>query len=479
MNAADRQAAAPFLQGSFRKFSLDEIFGVLTLSRQTFGMHFSDADREVGAITVKAGQVIGAEDFRSRTEGADALQALVGDPGTGFTVTMLPRNSPELRAGAVIGRLGELIPQTDGEDPNEARAPPAETARAAPDDAGWDEPVIGGAEPELPALADTDGETGDVQPDSAPPGEPSVAAEEVILHGDISDASFEEMLEVLQLSEQSLVVSFMRGGAEIGTLTVMSERVLAATAGALRGIEAFRRLYADHGETFEVRRAAGESPSEALGSVAELLADGQQRLAFVDPTSVPQGRRSLFMRGKLSDFPLDLIIASLDLSRQPMELVLRRDEEILHSVQLKAGRIAAVDGASGEGVDEALAAIRTDPGADFLVYRCSATIDGPPVAPLTALISEGDSPAAPELPGRDATAAEMADARERLSQTANAVARLLVDLEDAHDGAIREIRDTLAELAPRRREDTLLWTLLALQTVCLTVTLGLLALTIL
>ena len=494
MNVADRQTVpvTPFLQGSFRAFSLDEIFGVLALSRQTFGMRFSDADREVGAITVKAGQVIGAEDYRSRAEGADALKALVGNPGTGFAVIMLPRNSPEVRADAVIARLGEVIPQRDDGDPDAAQAPPAGSAPAAPDEATRDEQAgedmdpefraladIESVERELPALADIDGETGDVRPDPAPPDEVSAAPDEVILHGNVTDASFEEILEVLQLSEQPLVVSFMRGGAEIGTLSVMSEQVLAATAGALRGIEAFRRLYADHGEAFEVRRASGGAASQALGSVTELLAEGEQRLPFVDPTSAPQRERSLFMQGKLSDFPLDFIIGSLDLSRQSMELELRRDEKILHRVQLKAGRIAAVNGTSGDGVDAALAAIRADPGDEFLIYRCPGTIDEPAVAPLAALVSESGPPAAQELPDRDRDPARMADERELLSQTATAVSRLLVDLEDAHNGAIGEIRNALTEFAPRRRDRALLWALLALQSVCLTVTIALLALTVL
>ena len=274
MNAGERQAASmtPFLRGSFRTFPLDEILGVLALGRQTLGMRFLDGDRELGAIAVKAGRVIGAQDYRSRTEGADALQALAGDPGTAFALIVLPRNGPEVPEDAAIGRLGELIPGTD---------------EGQPDAATGAEPVFDSVEPEPPISAVPDGKTGDAQPGPAPPGEASAGANEVILHGNVSDSGLAEMLEVLQFNEQPLAVSFMREGAGIGTLTVKSGQVLAATAGDAQGIEAFRRLYPARGDTFEVRRATGGSSSEALGSVTELLDRGERRLPPVAPSAAP------------------------------------------------------------------------------------------------------------------------------------------------------------------------------------------------
>ena len=50
----------PFLRGAFQTFPLAEVFAVLGLSRQLFAVRFSDTDREVGTIAVKAGRVIGA-----------------------------------------------------------------------------------------------------------------------------------------------------------------------------------------------------------------------------------------------------------------------------------------------------------------------------------------------------------------------------------------------------------------------------------
>lgn len=483
MSAGDRQAAAPFLRGSFQTYPLAEIFGVLALSRQLFGVHFSDSEKEVGAIAVKAGQVIAARDHRTQTEGADALEALIGDPGAGFSVVMLPQDAPGVPAGPAIGRLAELIPETDGDE-----AEPA--AEAAPDlSPDRDAPVA--AEPQPPPAAgepsqlsepDDTGDTGEPD-DTGDTGAPAGAGE-VILHGNVSDSSFAEILEVLQLSEPALVVSFLRDGATVGTLTVKSEQVLAAAAGSLRGMAAFEGLYADHGETFEVRRTRLDDPVEPLGGVTELLAGLGRPLP--PPPVASSGERSLFMRGRLSDFPLEHLIGSLDLSRQSIELELLRGGKPLHRVQIKSGRIAAAESVSADGIDAALAAIRKDPGDEFFVYRCNEPVGGPPFSSLSVLVAETDGVAgraaerpgpvdAPAPPSPDPALAEMAQALQALSGTVNSVAELAAGLGQAQETASAELQSALAALRPGRRERVLLWSILGVQIGCLAVTLGVLA----
>ena len=467
MNLGAQQfaATAPFLWGSFTTFSLAEIFGVLALSRQLVAMRFSDEDKDVGAIAVKAGQVIGAEDFRTQTRGADALKALIYDPGTAFAVVMLPRSAPELDTAPVIGKLAALLPEVASqreaaeETPKAAPTPEAANDLDSLEEAFDSEQgqssaptVTSGEAPRAPGAGETD-QPGPAQPDASPP-----PAGDVVLRGNVSDASFDEILEVLQLGDQSLVISFMRGDSRVGTLNLLSEQVLAATYGSLRGIEAFRELSADHGETFEVRRATAVDATESLGSVTELLTGAQpapQPAPHPVPDSPPdvsQNERPVFMQGLLSDFPLDLLIGSLDLSRQPIELVLRRGETTLHRVQIKAGRITAVLSTAGQGADAALAAIRNDPGDEFVVYRCPELAGGPPVATLQALVSE-TGPVRIPAPAAQSPAAP-------------------AGLETA----IEEIRAALATLAPRRSGRALLWVVLALQILCLIATGGLLAL---
>ena len=477
----------PFLWGTFKTFPLADIFGVLALSRQFVRLRFSDEEKEVGAIAVKAGQVIGAEDFRTQARGADALKGLITDPGTAFAVVKLPGSALETQATAVIGRLAELLPKT-GRGPGTVEgsveeAPIAEPIPVEAYDSVSIEDILDAAETQVAAPIGEPGgrrpepgggpESAPIQPSS--PSAPSSHAGEVILRGDVSDVSFDEILGVLQLNQQHLLISFIRGGSQIGTLNLMSEQVLAAGAGSLRGIEAFRLLYADHGETFEVRRLAAPDPTETLGAVSELLADARQA-HLPSPTSLSstaEGERSLFMEGRLSDFSLELLLSSLDLCRQPIELVLRRKENILHRVLIKSGRITAAASASGEGADAALAAIREDPGVEFLVYRYQGLVDGSPVAPLRALVSETDEvprPAEAEggrlssiearleqmaadmaalrvalsIPKQDAAQAEPAKAS---SPFAAAEAELRLGQEHTRArGAMRELRTVLADL---------------------------------
>ncbi len=534
---------APFLRGSFETFSLAEVFGVLALSRQYFDLRFSDDEGEVGAIAIKAGQVVGAEDFRARSAGADALDTLIDDPGTVFAVALLPRDAPERSAETPIGALAELVPEATDADRDAEPAPPPEpdgemSARAATDadPAGYAEaPAPEPVEAPIAELAEPAPQTADADrdPEPAPPAEargngsahaamdadpagypeapvpepaeaPGAAAgsepppaagapdsglsdtDEVILHGNVSDASFAEILEVLQLSDQPATVAFIAGGARLGTLTLKSGRVLDATAGSLQGLEAFERLHANHGETFEVRRAAPGIPTEGLGAVSRLLADMQPAPDKASSTTMAgrEDRRSLFMRGRLSDFPLELLVGSLHLSRQWIQLEFRREDALLHRVHLKAGKIVGAESAAADGAAGALAAIRGDPGDEFFVYRCKAPLDGPAVASLADLFPPADRPGDP-LPEAAAPAAPAPPAppdgepvRVAAVSAADSSAEILAAMEDIRERASAEILAALAASGRNPRDRALLWWVLGLQVASLAVATGALVLSL-
>jgi len=579
VNAGAQQAAAPFLWGSLETFPLARIFGVLTLSRQLVRVHFSNQDRDIGAIVVKAGQVLGAVDYRTQTSGADALAALMRDPGTAFEVFRLAATVRE--PAAVIGRLAELVPGLQG-----GSGPVPEPARGAagsgadeggkkvrvgrfsierrpsapvvdePGDPDRPEDVFSAgftaherleappqAEPEDAAEAvareagreqGADGPEADIGgvPESvleplAPGGQdevPELADSVVILRGNVSDIGFEEILEVLELNPQRLLVSFLRGGKEVGTVDMRSQEVLGASAAGLSGREAFEQLYADPGETFEVRGAGDATAPAALGTVDGMLAAAQAASgASPIQQAMPHSARALFMEGRLTDFPLELLIASLHLSRQPIELELCRDAEVLHRVLVKAGQVLSAMSASGDDGAVTLAAIREDPGSEFVVYRHRELANGVPLAPLQMLLLDGDrgedatsplpaaapvpDPAAPATPatlGKDRRIEEMAaaikadmaalrdtleDLRRTPSETMQVLqapsksvaetAEILTGLESTHKAALEEVREVLVDLRQRGRgERAFLWSILALQFVCLAVAGGLLILAI-
>ena len=575
MSAGAQEAAGPFLQGSLETFPLGQFLGGLTLSRQLVRVRFSNQDRTVGAIVVKAGQVIGAMDYRTQTSGTDALVTLMRDPGTAFEVFRLART---LRGTPrVIGRLAELVPGLRGES---GRVPEAagNAAGTGADEAG-EKHLVGRssserrrAAPVVDTRGDPDGPqdvfsaalTARDRLEDPPPAEPEDAVEPegreagreqeagiagilepvhepmvpegqgeasgladsaVMLRGNVSDIGFGEILEVLELNPQHLLVSFLRGGEEVGTVDMMSQEVLGASAAGLGGREAFEQLYADPGETFEVRNAGDATASAAFGTVAQMLAAARAASgASPIQQATSHSERALFMEGRLTVFPLEPLVASLNLSRQPIELELRRDEEVLHRVVVKAGQILSAMSASGEKDTAALAAIREDPGSEFVVYRHRELANGVPLAPLRMLLLDGDEgedavspvPAAAPVPGpavpttpvipredrrfeeiQAAIKADMAGLREALedlrrtpsettqvsrvlSKSVAETAKLLTSLESTHKAALEEVREVLADLRQRgHNERVFLWSILALQFVCLAVTGSLLVLVVL
>ena len=353
----------------------------------------------MGSILVKAGQVVSAEDFRIPCRGAAAFDGLMSNPGTAFSVVRVPRAALETQV--VIGKLGDLLASAVG---GRSRAPTAATESRAPSASAefffsndtFDPPESLSEAPISAPSGEHDSvpgaESGIDSSRSSSDGVASPRIGEVIMLGNVGDASFDEILEVLQLSDQQLLISFSRGDSEVGALRLMSGQVLAATgAGPALGMAAFRKLHADHGDVFEVRRLTGPGVTKGLGDVTELLADMRQVNPPVTPGSKPPGRRTLFLRGELSGFPLEVLIGSLDLSRQSIELELRRGDQVLHRVMVRAGRITSVASVRGEGADAALAAIREDPGTQFLVYRNTDSGVGQSVASLEALVSDTDA----------------------------------------------------------------------------------------
>ena len=454
MNKSAQPPAAPFLWGSFETFPLEHVFGVLALSRQLVGIRLSDAEREVGAITVKAGHVLGAEDFRTPASGTTALQTLIRDPGTAFSVTRLPVDQAQMRDAVVIGTLSELFPRTDNGHVRRTVAsaparvrPEAEpatdrqrNASAAPASASryGDEPAAGGdgdaaksspsgrdarkpvedstlaaaangyesrspATVTAPAPETSSARVDAVDAQGVPPT--AKATDEVILRGTLEAFHLEELLEVLQLNPEPLKILFMRDGNAVGTLDLKSQQVVKTAAGPLHGKEAFAKLYADPGETFEVRSAEEMGQADALGSLSELLLEAREaRPAPSGEQTAPKSERSLLMEGRLADFSFELLIASLHRSRQPIELELRSDGEPLHRVQLRSGHIVSAESVGiGDG-DRALAAIRKNPGTVFAVYRRRELQDGAAIAPLKALLSGPDP-----VPAPDHTVARTAD----------------------------------------------------------------------
>ncbi|MCY4497628.1 MAG: hypothetical protein OXC14_10115, partial [Rhodospirillaceae bacterium] len=178
----------------------------------------------------------------------------------------------------------------------------------------------------------------------------------------------------------------------------------------------------------------------------------------------------------------------------------------------KAGQVLSAMSASGDDGTATLAAIREDPGSEFVVYRHREMANGVPLAPLQMLLLDGDrgedemSPAPAPVPGsavpatlatsgedrrleeieaaikadmaglRDAledlrrTPSETTQVSQALSKSVAETVEFLTGLESTHKAALEEVREVLPDLRQRSRgERAFLWSILALQFVCLAV----------
>ena len=515
-------SADPLLRGTFKSVSLGDVFAVLALSRRLLALRLSDPTRAVGTLVIKSGHVLGAEDFRSQARGSDALKALVNSPGTAFQVDELSqeRSDPPFS----IGLLADFLPAPSGGHGVSRMNPGGDQGlrehretTSSEDDFSIVPPRASAGASLAKSLHGTDALMDEPRPVSSPgsggvsehassPGERPPSDESVIMVGEFDNISFEEIMQVLQLNDQAVRISFIRDDEEIGSVDLVSEQVLEAHARTQSGIGAFRQLYHEPGERFEVRHVRQQGSETAIGYVSDLLAGMWPDASRSSQTPIEDfGAGELLMRGSLSEFPLVTLASALMLCRQPVELMLCRETQVLHRLLLQAGRITLVDSTLGEGVDDGLAAIRRDPGNQFMILRAERTTLGAPVASLEALLLENDaalqlasiggveSPASsPALRTGPANATDDSGIDEQLqrlsanlgaiqaalqasvgdraqSELAQAVSRLMTvqraTLRAFELRVLKELRDHRAREHPRRREVLLLRCLMMLQLV--------------
>jgi hypothetical protein len=92
------------LAGSFADTPLRDVLTTLALSRQHVVVLLRARGRTRGSIAIKSGRIVDAEHAGRR--GADALRALIDDPGDGFVVYRVPPGTP---VPEPLGRVEELL----------------------------------------------------------------------------------------------------------------------------------------------------------------------------------------------------------------------------------------------------------------------------------------------------------------------------------------------------------------------------------
>lgn len=273
----------PLVTGTLERTSLEEVIGVVSLSRQYLEVRFGDGQRATGALMIKGGHLIDARtDLGER--GLAAFRSLIRHPGTRFSVF----RSPGFKAKTSIG---PLIPLLD-----DARRGSRRKLRLR-------------------------------------------TAQDLVLEGSFDEFSLPEVIRVLSFSRQKLRVIFLSGTREASMLIKGGQLLEARGPGALRDLQTIRSIQEDAWDTFRAYRVPDDS---ALTSIV-----GPLRELMSEPTVPAAAKRSVVVEGRFDQFSATDVIAVLSTSRQPMTLELWHAEQRQGSITVKAGQILSAQSSNG------------------------------------------------------------------------------------------------------------------------------------
>ncbi len=349
------------LRGTLDPAKLEDILLAVGLSRQTVEIVLGEAGIGQQRLLLKAGRVLVAK--APPDEGRAAFHRIYRAPGRAFAVWRRPNV-----VGTPIGSLAELLSESL---------------------------------------------------DLAEPSEPVRTA---ILSGSFSDHRLEDVLDVLAMTRQLVELTVVRRDGSHGRLVIKADRLLACEddRGLRSGREALQEIWDDPGQSFEVVGIATNHGLPApIGELGELLTELRSRPG---PASRASGTSpDILFEGAYRHIPLADVLASLSLSRVPVELVSRRNGVVVGAILLKAGHVVEVralkENLSGH---EAFFALMSDPGDSFTVFRrvrhdvpqpegcqtirellLAAKRPGRPPAQLRAVGTPASGPPTPPAPRRE------------------------------------------------------------------------------
>ncbi|MCA9706508.1 MAG: DUF4388 domain-containing protein [Myxococcales bacterium] len=318
------------LKGSFDSFSIDDVLDVVGLSRQTMKVVLNDdGSGGGGEFLVKAGRVIHAEAPPDR--GRRAFVNIYREPGSNFAVWQHVEAT-----GEPIGMLADLI--------EEAKA--LETAPALP---------------------------------SRTP----------MLSGSFSDHRLDEVLDVLNMTRQLVEFKIRRDDESSVIMLIKAGQVLACEdlRDSSNGLPAFRSLFKDPGQTFEVVRLDARQHGDLPPSVGSLSALVQEARKTEDQDA--KKRPGVLFQGAFKNFPLSDVLEALSVTRLTVEMVFHDGDGTRGTFVLKAGQVLAAQSLrTGASHAEAFHELMQTPGESFVVVRRPGTPSGEPIGRLRDLLSE-------------------------------------------------------------------------------------------
>lgn len=200
---------------------------------------------------------------------------------------------------------------------------------------------------------------------------------QLMMEGTFESFSIDEVLDVVGLSRQTMEV-VLEDGSRRGNIVVKAGQVLSANAPPDRGRGAFHSLYQQPGQSFTVWRRL-EAPGDSIGTLAELIEESRKAPPTTHRGS-SRSKRAPLLEGTFDDHSLDEVLDVLSMSRQLMQLAIRRADDSTAALVVKAGHVlGGVDHRSGMSGQQAFDALVADPGERFEVVRLKA----PPALPAS------------------------------------------------------------------------------------------------
>ncbi|MEM9454325.1 MAG: hypothetical protein AAGF11_09110 [Myxococcota bacterium] len=335
------------LKGSFDSFSIDDVLDVVGLSRQTMKVVLNeDGQQGAGQFLVKAGRVIHAESSSDR--GRRAFVNIYREPGTSFAVWQHVE-----AVGEPIGMLADLIEE-------------AKALEEAP-----------------------------VTPSRTP-----------MLSGSFSDHRLDEVLDVLNMTRQLVEFKIRRDDDSSVIMLIKAGQVLACEdlRNSSNGLAAFRSLFKDPGQSFEVVRLDARQQDDLPPRIGTLSALVQEARKNEDQDA--KKRPGVLFQGAFKNFPLSDVLEALSVTRLTVEMVFHDSDGTRGTFVLKAGQVLAAQSLrTGSSHAEAFHELMNEPGESFIVVRRPGTPSGEPIGRLRDLLSESRTARTAKSPTKKPAAA--------------------------------------------------------------------------
>lgn len=201
-----------------------------------------------------------------------------------------------------------------------------------------------------------------------------------ILSGSVSDVDLASLIDASSLGRRALRLELIGpSGAVIGHVILKGGKIVSASAGAVNGLDALKRISSSNGAQarFRVVNADLQAlPPEPIGVVSQfrdISKTGVYQTLPDDEKPPPAsrvGKRVQMMEGSLEDFDLATLMQSVSLGRSGVELeIFDRADNLVGTVSVKSGKILSAHARELQGIGAIYELLESPSDFRFAVFR--------------------------------------------------------------------------------------------------------------